>query len=100
MKYKAFLSIFLWIFLAGCGPSPAEIKAEKNLREAAATARLNAFREQVKDDEKRQKDAEKQQEVDKILAPYIQQERIERANAAFKEEYIRRGNEIADRQGR
>lgn len=87
-------------FLAGCGPSPAEVEAAKKLKEAEATARLDAFRAETKAKAEEEKSRAAQQEADRILAPYVQQERLERANAAYKREYIRRGNELADREGR
>ena len=94
-------------FLVGCGPSPAEIEAAQKLKEAEATARLDA--QKLKEAEAtarldafraETKTKAEHQEVDRILAPYVQQERLERANAAYKREYIRRGNELADREGR
>ena len=102
----AVLSLVIGALLTGCGPSPAEIRAEqakvaaeKNLREAQATARLDAFRAETKAKAEEEKSRVAQQEVDRVLAPYVKQERLERANAAHKREYIRRGNELADREG-
>ena len=90
----------LFLVALGCGPSEATKRVELKASQDAATARLESFKREKASELAEAKESEERQKLGRILAPYTDQAKRERAAAAFDREWVRQGNELADRQGR